>query len=174
MRYKLYDLITYGKMTKGEINFDADVSSIQVRNADLLDCYELKGFEFIKCNIRGMIENCDLYYCKVDKSHLTECKLREGNELLDTKLNNTEIYYYNTLTSCYIENDTEMINGHLIKTVIRSGKPSIIANLEKCIILNSLGEPYKNSQGFKGGKDDLINPMLLSKDAKQPFQYIPN
>ena len=61
MREKLFDLLTKAGLTEGLINYDADTGKIQIKNTELMKCFEIKGVDIVDSKIQGTIINCDIF-----------------------------------------------------------------------------------------------------------------
>jgi len=136
LRSALYKLITFGHMKEGIINYDTDMSIIQVKNATLTKASEIHNYEFFNCYLDGIFYDCEFYDCSIKRSHIHKSTLVKGNLVEESKVITTPIHYLNKLVSCYIDNDKTMINGKLESCIIRKGEINQLAVLDNnCIIV---------------------------------------
>lgn len=137
IRKNLYDLIVYGGMKEGTLNYDSDASVIQVMNSELKKATGIRNFEFFNTKLNGIFDDCMFYDCTIENSHLTKCSLIKGCLVNESKITLTPINYSNKLVSCYIDNSKTMINGKLEACIIRHGEVSQMAVLDdKCLIVD--------------------------------------
>lgn len=121
---KLFDLILFGGVTKGLINYDTEISRIQIKDAIFKDSFLIRDVDLVNCNISGILEHCNLWNCKVEKSHLDNCELIVSNKVYDSKITKTEMGDKTLIDNCYIENGSRTINGTIKGSIIRSGQIS--------------------------------------------------
>ena len=66
------------------------------------------------------------------------CSLVSNNLVKDSKVKDTSIQYSNKLINCYIENKESVINGELVRSIIRHG---IVGSLA---VLKDTAQIHKN------------------------------
>jgi hypothetical protein len=102
MKHRVMDLITKGGMTEGIVNYDSDLSRIQVKDGKFPTCFQLEGYDFVDCEIRGNITNCELFSCKIEGSILIRCNAYQSTEIKESKVE-----------SCYIHGSCKIINSYV-------------------------------------------------------------
>jgi hypothetical protein len=127
---KLFDLILFGGIKKALINYDTDIARLQIKGATFKDSFLIRDVDLVNCSVSGILENCKLWNCKVEKSHLEDCELVVENKVLDSKIRKTEMGPRTTITNCYIENGSRTINGKINDSIIRSGQISDTAKID--------------------------------------------
>lgn len=168
IREQLFDLIVRCGFKNGYINYDADVSRYQIKDATIMNAFPLKGFEIINSKIRGNIINCNLYACDIRNSHIVDSILQIDNTIKDSKVINTPIFQGNVLERCYIDNKKHVINGKIIDGIIRSGEIGKVANISKGTeVITAQGYDKEGGKGgVKGGFKDMGAKDLMGyKDA---------
>lgn len=155
IREKLFDLIVRCGMRRGMLNYDADVSKYQVKDAILQKAFPVRGMEMFDCKIQtGNILECDLYRCEINNAHILDCNLYNGNKIKKSKIINTPFHTYNEATDCYIDNKKHIINGTVERGIIRSGDigPTAKISKETEVIQKLLdGKDNKDMPGKQGG-----------------------
>ena len=63
MREKIFELLTKADLNEGLINYDSDTGRMQLKDADLMRCFEIEGMDIVDCKIQGNVINCDLFSC---------------------------------------------------------------------------------------------------------------
>lgn len=162
IREKLFDLIVRCGMRRGMLNYDADISKYQVKDAILQKAFPIEGMEMFDCKIQtGNILGCDLYRCEINNAHILDSNLYAGNKIKKSKIINTPFHSYNEATDCYIDNKSHIINGTVERGIIRSGDIGPTAKISKeTEVIQAIldGKDNKNMPGkqgpsFQGGKD---------------------
>lgn len=125
IRERLFDLITFGKMTKGKINYDTETKRVQLKDSTLKEGFGIHDIDLINCTIESELSNCVLHGCKVRSSHLTECKIITDNDIR-----------YCHIDECLFEKGgTNRIDSSYIKSLPES---MIYANLNECIVRSGI------------------------------------
>lgn len=125
IRESLFDLITFGKMAKGFINYDTDSKRVQLKDSSLKEGFGIHDIDLINCSIESELTNCLLVNCKVRSSHLTECKIVTENDIR-----------YCHVEDCLFEKGG---SNRIDLSYIKSSPESIIyANLNECIVRSGI------------------------------------
>jgi hypothetical protein len=149
-------------MRRGMLNYDADISKYQIKDAILSKAFPIEGMEVFDCKIQtGNILGCDLYRCEITNAHILDSNLYAGNKIKKSKIINTPFHSYNEATDCYIDNKSHIINGTVERGIIRSGDIGPTAKISKeTEVIQAIldGKDNKNMPGkqgpsFQGGKD---------------------
>lgn len=130
LKDKLFDLILFGGATKALVNYDTEISRVQIKDATFKDSFLIRDVDLVNCNVSGIIENCNLWSCKVEKSHLENCDLLVSNKVYDSKITKTEMGPKTLIDNCYIENGSRTINGTVKNSIIRSGQISDMVKMD--------------------------------------------
>ena len=130
LKDKIFDLILFGGVKKALINYDTEVSRMQVKDASFKDSFLIKDVDLINCNISGILEDCNLWSCKIENSHLENCELIVSNKVFDSKITKTEMGVNTVVDNCYIENASRTINGTVKNCIIRSGQISDLCKMD--------------------------------------------
>lgn len=125
IRESLFDLITFGKMSKGKINYDTETKRVQLKDSILKEGFGIHDIDLINCTVESELSNCVLYACKVRSSHLTECKIITDNDIR-----------YSHMEDCLFEKGGA---NRIDTTYIKSSPESVIyANLNECIVRSGI------------------------------------
>lgn len=127
---KLFDLILFGGLDNALINYDTDISRLQIKGAVFKDSFLIKDVDLINCNASGILENCKLWNCKISKAHLEECDFIIANTISDSKITKCEMGNRIVINNCYIENGSRTINGKINNSIIRSGQIADTAKID--------------------------------------------
>jgi len=123
-RDKLFDLVMYGNLKKGVVNYDSDLKKLQIKGAKIENGFLLEGFQFFECYVEGELKECLLYGCKVRSSMIKECEILNGNDIrysyVDDCLFNGE--GMNEIRMSFIKNKPgKMIFANLSECIVRRG-----------------------------------------------------
>lgn len=121
LRESLFDLITFGKMKRGKLNYDTQNKRVQVKDSIIKEGFSLHGLDFINCTIEAELTNCILHSCKIRSSRISECRILTDNDIR-----------YSHLDDCLFERGGV---NRIDLSYINSSPDSIIyANLNECIV----------------------------------------
>lgn len=124
IREKLFDLIIYGKVQKGQVNYDTQTKRTQVKDSIIKEGFGLSGLDFINCTIEAELTDCMLIHSKVRSSHLTECRIISDNDIRYCHLEDClfERGGSNRIDLSYVKSSPEcVIYANLNECIIRSG-----------------------------------------------------
>lgn len=125
IRESLFDLIIYGSINKGKVNYDTSNKRVQLKDSIVREGFGLKNLDFINCTIEAEISNCMLYSCKVRSSHLNECQILTLNDIR-----------YCHLEDCLFERDGD---NRVDLSYLKCSPNSVIhAKLNECIIRDGI------------------------------------
>lgn len=121
LRDELFDLINFGNMKKGQVNYDTVAKRVQVKDTRLTEGFGIHDIDLINCTIEAELTNCTLFNCKVRSSHITECKILTDNDIR-----------YCHLDECLFQRGG---NNRIDLSYLKNLPDSIIyANLNECIV----------------------------------------
>jgi len=122
IRQRLFDLLTKADMKEGFVNYDSDQGKVQVKNAKLDRCFMISGIDLVDCEIRGNVENCDIFSCKVKDSSLINCNLFNITEVADSKIESCYISRNVMLKNCYVYGEKTVFSGKMEGGIFRKGR----------------------------------------------------
>ena len=118
---RVLELIVDGSLEEGIINYDSDYSVIQVKDGVFKTAYNLDGYEFINCKIRGNVLNSSVYGGYVEGSMLTRCNLYQGAEIKDSKVESCYVHGSVTVTNCFVFGRDGVFKGKIVGGIYREG-----------------------------------------------------
>lgn len=76
IKEKLFDIIIKNGIKEAEINYDSDISKLQIKNLELKNCYHISGVDIVDSELTNCnIKNCDIYDTKIEESHIDKCNV---------------------------------------------------------------------------------------------------
>jgi len=165
LREKLYELIVTGKMSKGEFNYDTELGRYQLKKTKLKNC-NLSDFEFIDCEIEGIMTRSWFYECKIKNSRITESEFLKANTIDFSKIADSELHVGNTCNDCYIENKKMSINCEVNAGVIRNGEIGKLAKISKDTLIVE-GQPAESGNAGSSSYSDPNQDKNNKKKIKE-------
>lgn len=117
---RVIKLFTHGSLTKGHINYDSDTGKIQVKDGELSYCVNIDGYDFIECDIKGELINCDIFGGTINNSDITICNFYNGSKIKSSKIKSSYISQDSTVKDCYIYGKG-VLKGEMIGGIFREG-----------------------------------------------------
>lgn len=118
----IFNLIIRNGIKKANFNYDSDFGINQLYDTKMNNSF-LENYDLVHCEIEGILNNCNLYYCKIHHSRLRNCDAKKQNEFYDSKLENVYLPVGNETQNCFIKNDSKRIINCVVKGgVLRSGE----------------------------------------------------
>jgi len=121
IKERVLNLIVDGSLEAGTINYDSDYSTIQVKDGVMNTAYNIDGFEFIDCEIRGNVMNASIYGGTIEGSMLTRCNLYQGAEIKDSKVESCYVHGSVTATNCFVFGRDGVFRGKMVGGIYREG-----------------------------------------------------
>ncbi len=131
LRDKIFDIIIFGGVDAALINYDSDIARVQVKGAKFHDSFLIRDLDLVNCNASGILEDCNLWNCKISKAHLENCSLEVANSVSDSKITKTNMGSRTVIDNCYIENGSKSIDGKITNSIIRTGQISNTAKIDE-------------------------------------------
>ena len=98
---KLFNLVICNNIKQATVNYDSDVSRLQIKDVDLVKCYHLEGIDIVECDIRNCnVKKCDIYDCEIEDSFINDCNLFGYCDCVESKFKN-----------CFISNNIKLDNS---------------------------------------------------------------
>jgi hypothetical protein len=117
---RVIKLFTHGSLKKGHINYDSDTGKVQVKDGELSYCVNIDGYDFIDCDIKGELINCDIFGGNINNSDITICNFYNGVKIESSKIKSSYISQDSTVKDCYIYGKG-VLKGEMIGGIFREG-----------------------------------------------------
>ena len=136
IKEKLFNLVICNNIKQATINYDSDISRLQIKDVDLVKCYHLEGIDIVECDIRNCnIKKCDIYDCEIEDSFINDCNLFGYCDCVESKFKN-----------CFISNNIKLENSNVFGAlgkfagIINSGS---IKNTTVIMSMAEIGDKVK-------------------------------
>jgi hypothetical protein len=120
----LFDMIAFGNLKSGVVNYDTTTKRIQIKDAKLKEGFGISGVDLFNCVIEGEVSNCLLYGCRVKSSLISESVIHTNNEIRHSLLKNCSFQRdgVNLIAGSYLDIKPEHpIFAELKECIVRSG-----------------------------------------------------
>ena len=135
MREKIFELLTMAGLKEGLINYDADTGRMQLKNAELMRCFEIKGIDIVDCKIQGNILNCDVFSSELVNSSLFESNLFGATDAADCKIEDSYVSKNVMCKDSYVFGMRGVFSGEMEGGIFRKGRATKMAKFENTEII---------------------------------------
>ncbi|MFA5153450.1 MAG: hypothetical protein WC554_12875 [Clostridia bacterium] len=134
IRDPLFETIIRGNFHSGQFNYDSAIGRYQIKGTEIIDA-NIKNFDFIKCNVNGVFENCNFWNTKINKSRLINSKLVKANDVSESYLNKVSANMGNIIANTFILNNDEILNCQIKESIIKFASIGNLAKLDETCTL---------------------------------------
>lgn len=131
IREKIFELLTKADMKEGLINYDADSGRIQIKDAKLMRCFEVKGIDIVDSVIQGNIINCDIFGCDLKNSSVFESNLFGATVVEDCKIEESYVSKNVICEDSYVFGKRGVFSGEMVGGIFRQGRATDFARFSK-------------------------------------------
>ncbi len=135
MREEIFKLLTLAGLKEGLINYDADTGRMQLKNAELMRCFEVKGIDIVDCKIQGNILNCDIFSSELINSSLFESNLFGATDAADCKIEDSYVSKNVICKDSYVFGPRGVFSGEMEGGIFRKGRATKMARFENTEII---------------------------------------
>ena len=135
MREKIFELLTKAGLTEGLINYDSDTGRMQLKNAELMKCFEIKGIDIVDCKIQGNIIGCDIFSTELINSSMMECNLFGATDAIDSKIEDSYVSKNVAVKDSYVFGVRGVFSGDMEGGIFRKGRATDLARFENTEII---------------------------------------
>ena len=134
---KLFDIVVRCGIKDAEINYDSDISKLQLKNIETKKCYHLNGVDIVDSELTNCtVRNCDLYDTKVEKSSIIKSNLFGYADCKDCNIRDSFVSMNIKLKDCNVSGPLGkmggmMKGGSLRDTTVISSMAEISDDVDK-------------------------------------------
>lgn len=134
---KLFDIVIKNGIKQAEVNYDTDISKLQLKNLELKKCFHLSGVDIVDSEIENcFIKDCDIYDTKIKNSNISKCNIFGYGNCNDSKLINCFVSRNINLKDCSVSGQLGkmcgvMKGGSLKDTILVVSMAEIDDKVEK-------------------------------------------
>ena len=109
---KLFDIVVKCGIKEAEINYDSDISRIQLKNIETKKCYHLNGVDIVDSELTNCtIRDCDVYDTKIEKSTIIKSNLFGYADCKDCKIRDSFVSRNIKLKDCRVSGNLGKMGG---------------------------------------------------------------
>ena len=135
MREGVFKLLTLAGLKEGLINYDADTGRLQLKNAELMRCFEVRGIDIVDCKVQGNILNCDVFSSELINSSLFESNLFGATDVSDCKIEDSYVSKNVMCKDSYVFGPRGVFSGEMDGGIFRKGRATKMARFENAEII---------------------------------------
>lgn len=123
IRNKLIELMLYGNVKNGILNYDTNTNKLQVKDVTIKNGFMLNDFEFFDCQLEGDFENCKFHNCKINSSRIINSDILTNNEIKKSYIKDCFFNSYdNNIKDCFLSNEKNLeIRAKIERSIVRGG-----------------------------------------------------
>ena len=135
MREKIFELLTKAGLEEGLINYDADTGKMQLKNAELMKCFEISGIDIVDCKIQGNIIGCDIFSTELINSSMMMCNLFGATDATSSKIEDSYVSKNVVVKDSYVFGPRGVFSGDMEGGIFRLGRATEFAKFENTEII---------------------------------------
>ena len=135
MREKIFELLTKAGLKEGLINYDADTGKMQLKNAELMKCFEISGIDIVDCKIQGNIIGCDIFSTELINSSMMMCNLFGATDATSSKIEDSYVSKNVVVKDSYVFGPRGVFSGDMEGGIFRLGRATEFAKFENTEII---------------------------------------
>jgi len=138
LRDKIFDLLIKCGMKEGLINYDSDIGKIQIKDTELLRCFELEGVDIFDSKLSGNISDCDIFNCEIEDSYIEKCNLFGSSTVKNSKLKNCYVNKNVVCSDSYVFGKMSVFSGEMENGVFKEGRITKFARFDDNTDVNNV------------------------------------
>ena len=131
IREKIFDLLTKADLREGLINYDSDTGRIQLKDAELMRCFEIEGIDIVDSKIQGNVINCDLFGCQLVNTSVFYSNLFGSTDVKESKIEDSYVSKNVICVDSYVYGKRGGFSGEMEGGIFRQGRATKIARFSK-------------------------------------------
>ena len=135
MREKIFELLTKAGLEEGLINYDADTGKMQLKNAELMKCFEISGIDIVDCKIQGNVIGCDIFSTELINSSMIECNLFGATDTTSSKIEDSYVSKNVVVKDSYVFGPRGVFSGEMEGGIFRKGRATEFAKFQNTEII---------------------------------------
>lgn len=115
IKEQLFNIVICNGIKEATINYDTDVSRLQLKDIELKKCHHLSGVDIVDSEIdNSYIKDCDFYDSKITNSKIINCNLFGYADCKDSKFKDCFISRNIKLTDCDVYGELGKMGGTMV------------------------------------------------------------
>ena len=127
---KLFDIVVRNDIKEAEINYDSDISRLQLKNIEVKNCYHISGVDIVDSELTNCtLRDCDIYDTKIEKSSVIKCNLFGYADCKDSKF-----------TDCFISRNIKLNDCRVTGALGKMGGVMKGGDLKDTTVITSMAD----------------------------------
>ena len=131
MREKIFELLTKADLNEGLINYDSDTGRMQLKDAELMRCFEIEGMDIVDCKIQGNVLNCDLFSCDIINTSVFQSNIFGASDVVESKIEDSYVSRNVVVQDSYVFGKRGVFSGDMEGGIFRQGRATKMARFGK-------------------------------------------
>ena len=131
MREKIFELLTKADLNEGLINYDSDTGRMQLKDAELMRCFEIEGMDIVDCKIQGNVLNCDLFSCDIINTSVFQSNIFGASDVVESKIEDSYVSRNVVVQDSYVFGKRGVFSGEMEGGIFRQGRATKMARFGK-------------------------------------------
>lgn len=121
IKEQLFNIVICNGIKEATINYDTDVSRLQLKDIELKKCHHLHGVDIVDSEIdNSYIKDCDFYDTKITNSKIVNCNLFGYADCKDSKFKDCFISRNIKLTDCDVYGELGKMGGTMVGGTLKN------------------------------------------------------
>lgn len=121
IKEQLFNIVICNSIKEATINYDTDVSRLQLKDIELKKCHHLHGVDIVDSEIdNSYIKDCDFYDTKITNSKIVNCNLFGYADCKDSKFKDCFISRNIKLTDCDVYGELGKMGGTMVGGTLKN------------------------------------------------------
>jgi hypothetical protein len=108
---------------------------MQLKNAELMKCFEIKGIDIVDSKVQGNILNCDIFSSELINSSLFESNIFGATDVSDSKIEDSYVSKNVMCKDSYVFGVRGIFSGEMEGGIFRKGRATEMARFENTEII---------------------------------------
>lgn len=114
IKEQLFNLVVCSGIKDAAINYDSDVSKIQLKDLEIKNCYHLSGLDIVESELTSCnIKDCDIYDSKVVDSAVIRCNIFGYSDYKDCVIKDSFVSRNIALKDCDVSGSLGKMGGSM-------------------------------------------------------------
>lgn len=138
----LFNIVICNNIKEAIINYDSDVSRLQLKDVELKKCYHLNGVDIIDGEIdNSYIKECDFYDTKITNSTIVKSNLFGYADCKDSKFKDCFVSRNIKLTDCDVYGELGKMGGTMVGGTLKNTTILVdLADISPTVELDNVNE----------------------------------
>lgn len=112
IKEQLFNIVVKNGIKEAEINYDTDVSRLQLKGLELNKCYHISNVDVVESELKNcIIKDCDIYDTKIENCTVSKCNLFGYANCTESNIKDSFVSRNITLKDCNVSGSLGKMAG---------------------------------------------------------------